>query len=76
MSNECAKIKTNLQNILLLDLPAKSQKHVEVVVERFSKSAPIRPKDMFDLNLANGASILGLILTYLIVLYSFKFGDK
>ena len=76
MSNKCSKIKSNLQNALLLDLPSKSQKAVEVAVDKFSISAPIRPMEMFNLNLANGASLAGLILTYIFVLYSFKFGDN
>ena len=75
MSNKCSKIKINLQNALLLELPSKTRKHVKIALERFSTSAPIRPKDMFDLNLASGASIAGMVLTYIIVLYSFKFGD-
>ena len=76
MSNKCAKIKSNLQNALLLDLPSKTQKTVEVAIERYSKSSPIRPMDMFNLNVANGASLAGLMLAYLLVLYSFKFGDN
>ena len=76
MSNKCAKIKSNLQNAMLLDLPSKTQKTVEVAIERYSKSAPIRPMDMFNLNVANGASLAGFMLAYLLVLYSFKFGDN
>ena len=76
MSNEYAKIRNNLQNALLLDLSPKSQKTAEIVMENFSKSAPIRPMEMFNLNLANGALLAGLMLTYIFVLYSFKFGDN
>ena len=38
----------------------------------FSSRAPIRPMDVFDMNYSSGASILGLILTYMIILLQFK----
>ena len=74
MANHYSQIKTNLQNALLFELSSKT--HLEVAIERFSRAAPIRPMDVFDLNLASGASILGLLVTYLIVLFQFKIGDN
>ena len=74
MVRHCVQIKTNLQNALLLELPSKS--HLEVTIERFSMSSPIRPMDMFDLNGGSAMSILGLLLTYLIVLFQFKVSDN
>ena len=41
----------------------------------FSSRAPIRPMDVFDMNYASGASILGLMLTYMIILLQFKLSD-
>ena len=38
----------------------------------YTSRAPIRPMDIFDLNYASGASITGLILTYMIILLQFK----
>jgi len=75
MQNHCARIKIDLQNTLLRELPSKARHHMEVAVERFSKPAPIRPLDVFNLNLASGASIVGLILTYIIVLLQFKVSE-
>ena len=63
------------QNTLLRELPSKARHNLEVAVERFSKPAPIRPLDVFNLNLASGASIVGLILTYIIVLLQFKVSE-
>ena len=74
MVRHCAQIKTNLQNALLLELPSKS--HLEVTIERFSMSSPIRPLDMFDLNASSAMSIFGLLLTYLIVLFQLKVSDN
>jgi hypothetical protein len=47
-------------------------RQLEVLIGQFSKSSPIRPKDIFDMNLAAGNSVGGVILTYLIVMIQFK----
>ena len=60
--------------MLLLDLPSKS--YLEVTIERYSRSAPIRPMGIFDLNSGSAMSIAGLLLTYLIVLFQFKLTDN
>ena len=60
--------------MLLLDLPSKS--YLEVTIERYSRSSPIRPMDTFDLNSGSAMSIAGLLLTYLIVLLQFKVSDN
>jgi hypothetical protein len=49
--------------------------HFDILIERFSKPAPIPPKDVFNMNWASGVSIAGLIVTYMIVLLQFKFRD-
>ena len=68
-----AHIKTNLQRAMLLD--SESKTFLEVTIENFSKSAPLRPRNTFGINYASGLSILGLLLTYLIVLFQFKVSD-
>ena len=60
--------------MLLLDLPSKS--YLDVTIERYSRSSPIRPMDIFDLNSGSAMSIAGLLLTYLIVLFQFKVSDN
>lgn len=74
MADHYSQIKTNLQNALLSELSSKT--HLKVAIERFSRAAPIRPMGVFDLNLASEASILGLLLTYIIVLFQFKVSDN
>ena len=59
---------------MLLD--SESKTYLEVTIENFSKSAPLRPRNTFGLNYASGLSILGLLLTYLIVLFQFKVSDN
>ena len=41
----------------------------------FSSRAPICPMDVFDMNYSSGASIMGLILTYMIILLQFKVSE-
>ena len=47
-----------------------------MLIDRFGSSAPLRPKDIFDVNFASAASLAGLVVTYVIVLLQFKLGDS
>ena len=49
---------------------------MEYLMEEFSSPCPIRPADMFDMNLATMISLAGLLLTYVIVFLQFKMGEK
>ena len=49
--------------------------HMEVLIEKFSKSCPFRPLDMFDVNFSTAASLAGLGFTYVIVLMQFREGE-
>ena len=46
---------------------------MDVLINQFSVTAPIRPYDVFNLNYASGFSMDGLMITYIIVLLQFKF---
>ena len=48
---------------------------MEYLLEQFSAPCPIRPDDMFDMNLATMISLAGLLLTYVIVFLQFKIGE-
>ena len=48
---------------------------MEYLMEEFSSPCPIRPADMFDMNLATMISLAGLLLTYVIVFLQFKMGE-
>ena len=75
-----AAIKDNLEGILMVfakQLDSEEEKKLEVLISRFStKSSPIRPCDVFDVNTASFVSISGIIITYLIVLLQFKLNAK
>ena len=45
------------------------------LMAEFSVPYPIRPADMFDMNLATMISLAGLLLTYVIVFLQFKVGE-
>lgn len=47
----------------------------EVLVDWFSLAAPVRPMDMFNLNFSSAATLVGLVITYMLVLLQFKIGD-
>ncbi len=51
---------------------------IDLLIDRFANGglAPIRPADVFDLNMASAASIAGIIFTYVIVLMQFNVGDN
>ncbi len=57
-------------------LTPKEQAEILILVDHFSTPAPVRPMDVFNLNYGSGASIVGLVLTYIIVLLQFKMGDR
>ena len=58
-------------------LTAEETLEVETLADwlSFSSRAPIRPMDVFDMNYSSGASIMGLILTYMIILLQFKVSE-
>ena len=58
-------------------LTAEETLEVDTLVDwlSFSSRAPIRPMDVFDMNYSSGASIMGLILTYMIILLQFKVSE-
>ncbi len=49
---------------------------MSALLSKYSVACPIRPMDVFNLNFAFGASIGGLVLTYIIVLVQFKLGER
>ena len=75
-----AAIKENLESILMVfarQLDSEEEKKLEILISRFStKSSPIRPCDVFDVNTSSFISISGIIITYLIVLLQFKLNAK
>ena len=58
-------------------LTAEKTLEIDTLVDwlSFSSRAPIRPMDTFDMNYSSGASIVGLILTYMIILMQFKVSE-
>lgn len=72
-------VKTRLQDKLCCkDFECFSDHEVlglRVLIEQFSKSAVVRPRDCFDLKLSTGVSLVGILLTYLIVLLQFRVGE-
>ena len=45
---------------------------MDILILRFSKNGPIRPLDIHNLNYASAASLIGLLVTYIIVLMQFR----
>ncbi len=73
-----SSIRENLQAASVThaeSLSKSSMRQLDVLIDQFSRPAPIRPKNVFDLNLASGASVSGLMLTYLIVMLQFKLSE-
>ena len=56
-------------------LDSEDRVRMEYLMEEFSAPCPIRPADMFDMNLATMISLAGLLLTYVIVFLQFKIGE-
>ena len=66
-------IKDGLEKLLLLDgIIGRQRRELELLVNRFSITSPIRPLDMFDMNSANFAVILNIMLTYVVILMQFR----
>ena len=66
-------INNGLEELLLLDgIRGRLRRELELLVHRFSITSPIRPLDMFDMNSANFAVILNIMLTYVVILMQFK----
>ncbi len=57
-------------------LTLKEKTRLRILESRFSRPCPLRPLDTFNVNSASGASLAGLILTYLIVLLQWKLSEK
>ncbi len=45
---------------------------VDLLIERFSAVSPIRPCDIFDLTYSSALSTMGIILTYMFILFQLK----
>ncbi len=67
--------KTVVSAVRESSLDEEERARLDVLVERFSTEAPIQPMHVFNVNFATGASLSGLVLTYIIVLLQFKVGD-
>ncbi len=79
LANLYKRIRARLQEAMIAEADSLSSKErtvIEVLMTKFTTSAPFRPLDIFDVNFASAASLLGLILTYVIVLLQFKVSDK
>ena len=50
----------------------QDQAEASLLIDRFTSSSPMRLLDTFDLSFASGASLGGVVLTYVIVLLQFK----
>ena len=48
---------------------------MDILLDKTSADCPVRPLNMFDLNLSTGLSAIGLCLTYVIVLLQFRISD-
>ena len=59
---------------LLNDLSKQEELQLNNLIGDFKK-APIRPMDIYNLNRASLASVMGTVLTYLIVLLQFKVAE-
>ncbi len=60
------------------DLSSTQRCSLRILQKRFCPMTrcPLRPLDTFNVNSASGASVFGLILTYLIVLLQFKIQER
>ena len=50
----------------------RQRRELDILIDRFSCPAPIRPLDMFDLNHASWLGLNNTVLTYLVILLQFK----
>ena len=80
MCEDVAEARERIQRMRMDNakrLTAEETLEVDTLVDwlSFSSRAPIRPMDVFDMNYSSGASIMGLILTYMIILLQFKVSE-
>ena len=72
---------TNRRNLLELiythggKMSPEERCRMDALSAIFSSEGPIRPKNIFNLNMASLASTAGLLITYFIVLVQFRAGD-
>ncbi len=57
-------------------LDAADERRLDTLIEFLSCPSPLRPLDIFNVNLSSGVALLGLILTYMIILLQLKLGEK
>ena len=70
--------RRGLENFLydnVESLTSEEQTRIGILISQFEGATPLRPRDFFDVNYSTGGSILGLIITYLIVLMQFKLSE-
>ena len=69
------EIRNGLENFMFANLESLSENErarIGILINQLGNSVPLRPNDFFDLSYSTGGSIVGLIITYLIVLQQFK----
>lgn len=69
----CASVSSKKVKRMLHFSGDTTSKKMAVLIQRWSRSAVIRPMDAFDLGRSTTISLYGLLLTYIIVLLQFKF---
>ena len=75
LSDNYQSICDKLEQLLIEEaenMSTRQRTEMDVLINRFAHTTPLRPKNTFDMNYATGASLGGLILTYVIVLVQFK----
>ena len=80
MCDDAAEARERVQRMRMdkaKRLTVEETLEIETLVDwlSFSTRSPIRPMDAFDMNYSSGASIVGLILTYMIILLQFKVSE-
>ncbi len=68
-------VRENLQDLKIRfnrHLDDDSDLRLDILIDRFSASGPIVPKNFFEMNYSSSAAIVGTVVTYLIVLIEFK----
>ena len=75
LSDSYQNIRDRLEQLLIEEaetMSTRQRTEMDVLINRFANTTPLRPKDTFDMNYSTGASLGGLLLTYVIVLVQFK----
>ncbi len=57
------------------ELDPQTAGQFDLLISRLSSSAPLRPLDLFDVNLSGGITLAGSIFTYMIILLQFKIAE-